>query len=273
MRKRDVRKILREKPCEKQCEKSAKKIVKNRQKNLWQHSEKLCEKFLWTKKTLLGPQAEPLLSAKKISRNFSLFSGQAVCSPLLEGVGFVTHGTHFRGIVGTSACVCIHPSLPACFPDEAHLRTRVLAYFWQVLLLLVVALDWSSRGGCGRKSLTLPPLLARLKKCQNFKFVFHTVLLQTPPRQEFAAIFETSTDGWTRITRTLKLCWHSSPFWLHLHLHFSLFLELISKVSGRNLLRFSRDTFYTAPIGAFFRPEIRAFTGFGGDLFNRFQSP
>ena len=31
-------------------------------------------------------------------------------------------------------------------------------------------------------------------------------------------------------------------------------------------------SFYAAPIGAFFCPEIRAFTGFGADFFNRFQS-
>ena len=71
--------------------------------------------------------------------DFCIFSGQAVSSPLLEGVGFVTHGTHFRCSLGTGACVCIRPSLPASFPDEAHLCTCVLGYFWQVLLLLVLA--------------------------------------------------------------------------------------------------------------------------------------
>ena len=62
---------------------------------------------------------------QKKGTEFSHFSGQAVC-PLLEGMGFVTHGTHFRRIVGTGTGVRIRPSLPACFVDEAHLRTRVL---------------------------------------------------------------------------------------------------------------------------------------------------
>ena len=99
----------------------------------------MCEKFC-EKNTVLGPQAEPFLSAKKNLTDFSLFSGQAVSSSLLEGVGFVTHGTHFPRILGTGACVGIHPSLPASFPDEARLCTCVLGYFWQVLLLLVLVL-------------------------------------------------------------------------------------------------------------------------------------
>ena len=75
--------------------------------------ENFCEK-----NAVLGPQAESFLSAKKISRNFSHFSGQAVCSPLLEAVRFVTHGTHFfRGAVGTGAGVCIPPLTVSMFPD------------------------------------------------------------------------------------------------------------------------------------------------------------
>ena len=63
----------------------------------------------------------PLLSAKRKSRNFSRFSGQAVCSPLLEGVRFVTHGPHVRGIVNTDTGVCIHPSLASRFPRRTHI--------------------------------------------------------------------------------------------------------------------------------------------------------
>ena len=44
------------------------------------------------------------------------------------GEVIVTHGTYFRGVVGTGAGVGIRPSLPgpACFPDERHLCTCVL---------------------------------------------------------------------------------------------------------------------------------------------------
>ena len=98
----------------------------------------MCETFC-KKNTVLGPQAEPCLSTKKNLTDFFTFSDQAVSSPLLEGVGFVTHGTHFRCILGTGACLRIRPSLPASFPDEAHLCTCVLVYFWQVLLLRVLA--------------------------------------------------------------------------------------------------------------------------------------
>ena len=198
-------KFCEKKPCEKYCEKMCEKMFEknreNRPKNLWQNSENV-RKILW-KKHCWDRRQNHFWVRKNISRNFSLFSGPAVCSPLLEGVGFVTHGTHFRGIVGTGACVCIHPSLPACFPDEAHLWTRVLAYFWQVLLLLVLALDWSSRGGCGRQPLTLRPFWRVSKNVKNSNLFFTPCFCRPPhdnrmkwPRKvfDFQTILETESS-------------------------------------------------------------------------------
>ena len=83
---------------------------------------------------------------KKISRNFSHFSGQAVCSALLEAVRFVTHGTHFfRGAVGTGAGVCIPPLTVSMFPDWG---TSMYTCAWIALASLaplVLASCWSNR--------------------------------------------------------------------------------------------------------------------------------
>ena len=38
------------------------------------------------------------------------------CNPLLEGVRFVTLGTHVRGIVSTETSVCVRPSLASKSP-------------------------------------------------------------------------------------------------------------------------------------------------------------
>ena len=117
---------------------------------------------------------------KKIHGIFHFCRARLSAALCWRGWGFVTHATHFRGIVGTGACVCIHPSLPACFPDEAHLWTGVLAYFGQVLLLLVLALNWSSRGGCGRKPLTLCPFWRVSKNVKNSNMFFTPCFCRPP---------------------------------------------------------------------------------------------
>ena len=86
---------------EKWPEKSVKNTVKNAQK---------CEKCS------AGTAGRTNFEREKESRNFSRFSGQAVSSPSLEGVRFMTHGAHFRGIVGADAGVCICPLLASSFP-------------------------------------------------------------------------------------------------------------------------------------------------------------
>ena len=142
--------------CEKFCEKNraknsakkcAKKIAKNRQKNLWQHCEKMCEKSLW-KKTLLGPQAEPLLSAKKKFTEFFIFFGPGCLQPFVGGGGGCDSWGPISVALSARAHACV--STPHCqhVSRTRHIYEHVFLHiFWQVLLLLVLALDWSSRGG------------------------------------------------------------------------------------------------------------------------------
>ena len=136
MRKGDVRKLCEKNRAKNSAKICAKKKVKNRQKNPSGNTKKCAEKFCEQKKHCWDRRQNHFLSAKKNFTEFFFFFGPGCLQPFVGG-GRVCDSWD-PGIVGTGACVCIHPSLPARFPDEAHL---VLAYFWQVLLLLVLALD------------------------------------------------------------------------------------------------------------------------------------
>ena len=170
------------------CEKIAKKKKKNVQRPSGNTVKNVRKNILW-KKNIAGTAGRTTFEReKKIHGIFHFFRARLSAALCWRGWGLWLMGPISVAFVGTGACVCIHPSLPACFPDEAHLWTRVLAYFWQVLLLLVLALDWSSRGGCGRKPLTLCPFW-RVSKNVKTSNVFFTPCFCRPPQDKISIEF------------------------------------------------------------------------------------
>ena len=119
---------------------NVRKVVKNVQKKTFGNTVKNVQTILWTEKQCLD-RRQNHFESEKITEIFTLL-GLGCLQPFVG----VTDGIHFRGSVRTGARVCVRTSLPTCFPDEAHLYVRVLGYFLQVLLLLVLSLYWSKKG-------------------------------------------------------------------------------------------------------------------------------
>ena len=147
----------------------SKNVVKNIVKN--------CVKN-FVKNVVPGPPAEPFWSAEEFLTVF----WPGCLQPFLGGDAVCDSWGHFHGIVSTDEGVCISPTLASRFLGWS---TSVYTGFWISLASLpplCPCIVLIQSGNWAWKPLTFCPFRRVSKKCQKFKFVFHAVLLQTPPR-------------------------------------------------------------------------------------------
>ena len=159
------------------------KKVKKRKKKIWQHSKNV-RKIV--KKKQCWDRRQNHSWARKNFTEFLFFSGQAVCSPLLKGVGhkpwdsFPWHCRHGR--------VRVYPPLTASmflgWGTSMHTCSWSLDSFGKFLLRLVLALYWSNRGVVAENPWRRT-LFGVSQISVKHLFVLHAVLLQNPPRQDF----------------------------------------------------------------------------------------
>ena len=133
------------------------------------------------------------------------FLGRLSAAPCWRGWGLWLIGLMSVALPARiQACVSA-PRLPIECPEHAHLSTHARTSFAD-LTSLCPGIVLIQQGNCGRKPLMLYPFWRASKKCQIFTYVFHTVLLQTSPRQCSAVVSPGCLGVALAVTTDLVCC-------------------------------------------------------------------